>query len=422
VNSYTPSRRYGFVRSRKLEGTFPGDPGMGVWPITSLRVLHGWGSPPEEDWPQSVAGWPPVEPPGVDSAAKQHRIGPYKRVRTINDCIQSLVSVPSMGVSVGITEKWSDPQDGRIPAPSVDDIQLGTHQISLDAYDNTNNEFKFWNSWGESWGDRGYGYVSAEVLEKIWWEGWKFWPTLKAAPAVVRSQPQQRTWILKDFDNSNLHCHELIEEDSDEAVAWVYAVEYDTRVEIEELFVRPQFRRRGFGTRLLRLMRQYATHYKREFRLWISYADVAPDNLSVVETMVKRLGLVVEESGVRWAPLVARQSEDVTKRNTEKVLDYVQRPASVGPALLKLISDSIIVAASSGATTLVYQAIRGWIDTRNGRRIKLKIGELELETTQLSQEEFLRLLSVVREIRDSDQVRAKLLEAGIKTEMLDPNR
>jgi hypothetical protein len=32
---------------------------------------------------------------------------------------------------------------------------------------------------------------------------------------------------------------------------------------------------------------------------------------------------------------------------------------------------------------------------------------LELETTQLSQEEFLRLLSVVREIRDPDKVRAK---------------
>ena len=26
----------------------------------------------------------------------------------------------------------------------------------------------------ESWGDRGYGYISAEVLEQIWWEGWKF--------------------------------------------------------------------------------------------------------------------------------------------------------------------------------------------------------------------------------------------------------
>ena len=30
------SRRYGFVRSRQLEGTFPGDPKTGVWPITSL--------------------------------------------------------------------------------------------------------------------------------------------------------------------------------------------------------------------------------------------------------------------------------------------------------------------------------------------------------------------------------------------------
>jgi len=416
---------YGIVRARQLDGTFPGDPGVGVWPITALRVYHGWGAAPEEAWPSSgyaAAEWPPAEPPGLDLAAKEHRIGPYKRVRTIDECKQSLVKVPSIMVSVDITDKWTNPQNGRIRAPSDDDVQLGTHSITLDGYDDVNNEFKFWNSWGEDWGDRGYGYIRGEVLQKIWWEGWKFWMPLKAAPVTIRSQPRTRTWILKDFNNSNLHCHELIEEGTDEPVAWVYALERDSRVEIEELFVRPQFRRSGFGTRLLGLMHQYATHHKHEFRIWISYADIVPHNLSVIETMVRRLGLRVEESGVRWAPFVAKHGEDASKTDSQEPTTYVHRPTSIGPAFLKFISDSIVVAASSGATTIVYQAIRNWIDTRNGRRIKLRIGELELETTQLSQEEFLRLLSAVREIRDSDKVRAKLLEAGIKTEILGPNR
>ncbi len=185
MNNHTPSRRYGFVRSRQLEGTLPGDPGTGVRPITALRVQHGWGAPPEEAWPRTGESWLPTEPPGVDSAAKEHRFGPYKRVRTIDECKRSLVSVPSIMVSVDITEKWADPQGGRILAPSVNDIQLGTHTIALDAYDDLNNEFKFWNSWGESWGDGGYGYISDEVLGKIWWEGWKFWPPFAAVPAVV---------------------------------------------------------------------------------------------------------------------------------------------------------------------------------------------------------------------------------------------
>ncbi len=31
-------RLYGFVRSRQLEGTYPGDPATGVWVTTTLRV------------------------------------------------------------------------------------------------------------------------------------------------------------------------------------------------------------------------------------------------------------------------------------------------------------------------------------------------------------------------------------------------
>jgi hypothetical protein len=37
------SRLYGFVRSRQLDGTFPGDAGTGVWPITACRTERGWG-------------------------------------------------------------------------------------------------------------------------------------------------------------------------------------------------------------------------------------------------------------------------------------------------------------------------------------------------------------------------------------------
>jgi hypothetical protein len=45
-------------------------------------------------------------------------------------------------------------------------------------------------------------------------------------------------------------------------------------------------------------------------------------------------------------------------------------------------------------------------------RIRLKLDDLELETTQLSKEEFLNLLDVVREIQRSERVGDKLLKAG----------
>src|SRR5580700_9540106 len=84
----TPSVMYNFVRSRQLEGTFPGDHSTGVWPITSLRISRGWGCPPEEAWPYKgrAEDWPPIEPPDIDRVARNFRIDIYQRVRTLLEC------------------------------------------------------------------------------------------------------------------------------------------------------------------------------------------------------------------------------------------------------------------------------------------------------------------------------------------------
>src|SRR5438105_3214317 len=120
MNGYRMSVRYGFVRSRQLEGTFPGDKETGAWPITSLRVSYGWGTPPEESWPYG-SDWPPDEPPGIDLIAKRHRFfWPYRRVRTIAACKEAAPG--GVMVSLDITDRWANPWHGQIPAPSAKDI------------------------------------------------------------------------------------------------------------------------------------------------------------------------------------------------------------------------------------------------------------------------------------------------------------
>ena len=84
----------------------------------------------------------------------------------------------------------------------------------------------------------------------------------------------------------------------------------------------------------------------------------------------------------------------------------------MNPEFLKFIAGAVALAASSSVTTLMYQAIRSWIDSRNGRRIRFKAGDLELETTQLTQEEFVRLLAALQDMKDTEQIRARLLQAG----------
>jgi len=79
-----PCRMYSYVRSRQLEGTYPGCPKTGTWPVTAFRVAKGWGVPSEQDWPYdgSAEHWPPGEPPGMDARAKLRRMAAYLRVRS----------------------------------------------------------------------------------------------------------------------------------------------------------------------------------------------------------------------------------------------------------------------------------------------------------------------------------------------------
>ncbi len=61
---------YSFIRARQLEGTYPGDPRLGVWGITSNRVRFGWGRVAEEFWPhfqpeEESRDFHAPEPPGV---------------------------------------------------------------------------------------------------------------------------------------------------------------------------------------------------------------------------------------------------------------------------------------------------------------------------------------------------------------------
>jgi hypothetical protein len=123
MNVFRMSIRYGFVRARQLEGTFPGDKATGTWPITGERISYGWGNPPEESWPYS-SDWPPEEPPDIDLIATKYRFyWPYRRVRTIEECKSSRVPV---GVSLETTDKWANPWHGHIPAPSASDIIVPT--------------------------------------------------------------------------------------------------------------------------------------------------------------------------------------------------------------------------------------------------------------------------------------------------------
>jgi GNAT superfamily N-acetyltransferase len=306
-----PSRisiMYGFVRGRQLEGTFPGEPSTGVWPITALRVGFGWGSLPEELWPKSRGQWPPPEPPTADSEAKKFRAGRYQRVRTLDDCKRVMGNVRPFPVlaSFEITDKWRDAPSGTIPTAAPNDVSLGNHTVLLVGYDDSRAEFTFQNSWGEDWGDGGYGTIGYETFEATCWEAW-VWDFIGARDATPQTRVgfKRGDWGLRDHAGGMFHCREFIDPD-DERIAWAFAIERAEALEIEELFVRPRFRRNGYGKRLTKWMRELAVNKQLPLRIWIPDVDAAHSNLRVLDKLIEPLGLRIVDSNSRWAPLMAQ--------------------------------------------------------------------------------------------------------------------
>jgi GNAT superfamily N-acetyltransferase len=300
------SRMYIFVRSRQLEGTFPGDHTVGNWPITSLRILRGWGSPREEFWPYNgeASAWPPIEPPGLDDLAKPFRSGCYQRVRTPLECKTVLAKEQPVLISLDITDKWATAPNGRIPPSSPSDVTIGSHAVVLVGYDDRSSEFMFQNSWGKKWGDQGYGYIPYEVFEATWWEGWLSDLAGNEIPSELQFGVVERTWGVTEHGGGVLHCCEFVNA-ADERIAWAFAVEREGGVEVEELFVRPQFRRNGYGRRLGRYLAKLARERGKHLRIWISYADTGAENLRVIGKLSDEIGIRLQPSSVRWAPYVA---------------------------------------------------------------------------------------------------------------------
>ncbi len=315
------STTYGFVRSRQLEGTFPGDPGTGTWPITINRISYGWGRVRVRDWPDAVTyvGWPPTEPEGLDRIAKRMRHGPYQRIRSLEECKRAIATRQIPGVSFRITKDWFHAEKGLIPDPSPDEEVIGSHAISLFGYDDHDRRIKFANAaWGPDWGDEGFGMLSYDHYEERSVEAWIRWPespTWTLVKQAVRSSsanrqvpldPYEFVWEVPDILSGDvIHGVELYDLANDERIGWTFAVPRDGFLDIEELFVRPQYRRRGYANRLARLVLKRSEALSLPIRLWVSYADCGEENRAALESVLQKLDLSLRNSPCRWAAYVA---------------------------------------------------------------------------------------------------------------------
>ncbi len=312
-----PSIVYGFVRSRQLEGTYPGKPGTGLWVSTSLRVRKGWGFVEENDWPYPLKGdpWPPIEPPGLDEKAKKNgRLLAYMRIRSYDDCVallrtnkNGIFNLSGVLVAFQIDSTWNNTK-GIIPKPDGRPI-TDSHLVVIERYfEGIDHPLYFWNSWGAKWGCNGYGFLPREYFLSRLLEAWIMIPADILPPVAYSSATTLRIWEIEEPLGGTLHGMEIFDGTADEIIGWAFAVERQTLafLDIEELFVRPDWRRHGYASQLTSELMRLAERRGRKLRAWIPHSDYGTQNIASVRAIMRKLRLGVIRSSVRWAAAVAR--------------------------------------------------------------------------------------------------------------------
>jgi C1A family cysteine protease len=159
------SRLFIYWNERDIEGTTDQDAGAQI--RDGIKSLAQWGDCKEGDWsylPQNVFTKP------TDAAyqvAANHKIATYMRLESLDDVKHCLSE--GFPVSFGFTvfESFESPEvanTGIVPVPNPNEECEGGHAVLAVGYDDEQQRLIVRNSWGPTWGDKGYFYLPYEFV------------------------------------------------------------------------------------------------------------------------------------------------------------------------------------------------------------------------------------------------------------------
>ena len=309
---WQPSRIYGFVRARQLDGTLDKGPKLGSYVLTAMRVSAGWGWVSEKRWsyPKPVV-WPPTEPEGLDRIARFNRTVAHFRVRTLFDARTLLAQRFPVQVSVPIHPDWRTAPNGLIRMPQPSELWTGQHSVLIIDYHDGDQLLTFMNSWGRGWGDRGFGHLPYEYFSRFSQEAWYIEWGLRFSSRLRDLRGRDAFAIVEQrFQNSLGYDSVVIDQwdlANDVRVGWCIATIRDEWFEVEDFFIRPDYQRGPHLRKLLSAVSEKSANLELPMRFWIPWADTryGSSNFGLINDVIRAGKLNVEPSGQLWAPYKA---------------------------------------------------------------------------------------------------------------------
>lgn len=159
------SRLFIYYEERVLIGTVNYD--SGAYIRDGIKVLNKKGAPLESIWPYNINKFATKPNLLSYSDALKRTAGTYERVTNFAGVKNALARGFPVVIGFDVYESFYNiGSNGIMPYPNVNTEQLlGGHAVALVGYNDNTNRFIARNSWGTSWGDRGYFYMPYRVIQ-----------------------------------------------------------------------------------------------------------------------------------------------------------------------------------------------------------------------------------------------------------------
>jgi len=170
-----PSRLYIYYKERQMEHTIASDAGAMI--RDGMKVVAK-GFVLEAEWPYDISTFAlPSYTPGLaqmDKDAKRDHVIKYMRVPRDLGMRACLAAGYPFVMGISVYESFEQAASGEIPMPTSTEQLLGGHAVLCVGYDSAAQQYEFRNSWGDQWGQGGYGtlpfaYLHDRSLSSDFW-------------------------------------------------------------------------------------------------------------------------------------------------------------------------------------------------------------------------------------------------------------
>lgn len=199
-----------------------------------FRVLVDQGIAPKSDFPYKENDWTTKPPQSVKDIASQYKAASYQAVPSTGNALvnalrehlasgdAAVIGIPLYFPEIRIPftdwQIWMEtktPTVIDIPSAAILQEKVYHHAITLVGYDDEKMRFKFINSWGEDWGEKGFGYLTYGFVTEFPMAAFtmkdviapestaKYDARLTHRPDIPVLQPDQTTKIVVGLQNTS---------------------------------------------------------------------------------------------------------------------------------------------------------------------------------------------------------------------------